>query len=284
MFPSRGINWTMFIVSIWTRSLPHKVAISLRRLWGGDEGWVVIGGIVVEVLKGDIIESIDGSAPEEWMSNGKLFLTVPHRRTRETQWQHIVPTLWNVHEATLRVRARDDKVREFKYSPSRLDAHDPRADRSKKGQEHTDSHRWWTETSPSIGHLRRRHMDRGSFTILPDGTGARCEGGWAEPSGRLFEGRIIGLINRYVGSAAEDFIMPWKDTGRGTLRGGTWGSTGQPVFIDYQGVHVGVGSVRAHMPDGTPFEGIGIAPDISIGRTRDALYAGRGPVREAALE
>lgn len=321
-----------------------QLGFQLERL---EEGWVVIGSVVDEVTKGDVVESIDGCSPDEWMSKAEPFLTVPHRRTRETQWQHILPTFWNAHTANLRVRSKDDHLREFTYTPLRLNADDPRLDRYKRSQAHTEGrwlrqgsvghiripsfdaphyaeealsyveqfssantiifdlrsnsggntpssltsaimnrpYRWWTETSPNIGHLRRRHMDSKQFTIFPDGTGARCEGGWTEPSGCLFEGRIIALVDRYVGSAAEDFVMPLKDTGRGTLIGEhTWGSTGQPVFFDYQGLHFGVGSVRAYLPDGTQFEGIGIVPDISIGRTRGDLYAGRDPALAAALE
>ncbi|MCQ6561331.1 S41 family peptidase [Paenibacillus mendelii] len=39
---------------------------------------------------------------------------------------------------------------------------------------------------------------------------------WSEPSkeGTHFHGKIMVLANRYVGSAAEDFIMPFKDNGR----------------------------------------------------------------------
>ena len=88
-----------------------------------------------------------------------------------------------------------------------------------------------------------------------------------------------------MGSAAEDFLMPFKDTGRGILVGETtWGSTGQPVYLNYQDLQVGIGAIRAYMPDGTPFEGVGIQPDIPISRSRDDLYLGRDPVLEKALQ
>jgi carboxyl-terminal processing protease len=312
-----------------------------------EEGWVVIRSLVNEVAKGDVIEFIDGYTPEEWMEKAKPYITVKQSKAREAQWQYIMPTIWNVHEAKLRVRTRNDKVRDIVYRPIRLDTEDPRLNGQHREQEHTEGHwikeglvgyiripsfskphyaeeaisyvrqfanaetiildirsngggstpsslinalmdrpyRWWTETSPNIGHLRKRHVGGRHFTIFPDGTGARWESDWIEPSGCLFTGRVIALTGRYTGSAAEDFIMPFKDTGRGTLVGeSTWGSTGQPMFFDYRDVHVGIGSVRAYMPDGTPFEGVGIAPDITVWRTRDDLYAGRDPVLEKALD
>ncbi|MDQ6417850.1 S41 family peptidase [Paenibacillus sp. LHD-117] len=326
-----------------------QVGFQLERM---DEGWIVIGSLIDEVDEGDVIELIDGFSPDEWMAQAKPFVTVRQPKTQETQWQYIMPTLWNVHEAILRVRKRDDKVREFKYKPFRLDADDPRskslkAKNYKKKQERTEGrwirdgevgyiripsfqeahyaedalsyvqqfssarviifdvrsngggntpssltkaimdrqYRWWTETSPNIGHLRRRHSDSSQFTLLPDGTGAHCVGDWIEPSYCQFAGKIIALADRYTGSAAEDFLMPIKDTGRGILIGETtWGSTGQPVFFDYKDVHVGIGSVRAFLPDGTKFEGVGIKPDISIYRDREDSYIGRDPVLEKALQ
>jgi len=145
--------------------------------------------------------------------------------------------------------------------------------------------RWWTETAPNIGHLRRRHPGNPHFRILPDGSGARCAGVWESPATDTYEGQIIALTGRYAGSAAEDFLMPFKDTRRAVLVGeSTWGSTGEPVFVRHGALQVSIGSVRACMPDGTPFEGIGITPDIGATSIREDLYTGRDTVLEAALE
>lgn len=38
------------------------------------------------------------------------------------------------------------------------------------------------------------------------------------------------------------------------------------------------------MPDGKPFEGIGITPDIEVIPTREDLASGRDPAMEKALE
>src|SRR5262249_13348940 len=75
-----------------------------------------------------------------------------------------------------------------------------------------------------------------------------------------FAGRVILLVDRYTGSAAEDFVMPFKTTGRGALVGETTqGSSGQPFRLDLgSGMSLMVGSVRYWFPDGARFEGVGI--------------------------
>ncbi len=146
-------------------------------------------------------------------------------------------------------------------------------------------YRWWTETAPKIGHLRRRHPENPHFSILTDGSGARCDGAWEPPAADAYRGQILALTGRYAGSAAEDFLMPFKDTKRAVLVGeSTWGSTGQPIFVRHGSLQVSIGSVRAFMPDGAPFEGVGITPDVGVASTREDLYAGRDAVLEAALD
>ncbi|WDM00812.1 hypothetical protein JI721_14110 [Alicyclobacillus cycloheptanicus] len=146
-------------------------------------------------------------------------------------------------------------------------------------------YRWWTETAVNIGHLWKRHQGHGEFSILQDGSGAVCRSDWTEPNGSIYSGRVILLTDRYCGSAAEDFIMPFKDTKRGILIGETtWGSTGQPVCFECDGISIGIGSVRASFPDAGTFEGVGITPDIAVMRSRDDLYDGRDVVLAKALE
>jgi carboxyl-terminal processing protease len=81
-----------------------------------------------------------------------------------------------------------------------------------------------------------------------------------------YAGRVILLVDRYTGSAAEDFVMPFKTTGRGILVGEiTQGSSGQPYRLDLgDGMSLMVGSVRCRFPDGAPFEGVGITPDVPV--------------------
>ncbi|MEL7434724.1 MAG: S41 family peptidase [Chloroflexota bacterium] len=45
----------------------------------------------------------------------------------------------------------------------------------------------------------------------------------------MYTGRILMLIGIEIGSAGEDFVIPFKSSGRATLIGeNTLGSTGQP--------------------------------------------------------
>lgn len=107
-----------------------------------------------------------------------------------------------------------------------------------------------------------------------------------QPRETLYRGRVVILISRYTGSAAEDFVMPFKNNGRGVLIGEvTSGSTGQPyhhVFGD--GIRIYVGTKRVYFPDGSAFEGVGIAPDVVVMPSLEDLRAGRDPVLDYALE
>jgi carboxyl-terminal processing protease len=87
-------------------------------------------------------------------------------------------------------------------------------------------------------------------------------------------------------SAAEDFAMPFKDNGRATLVGETTqGSTGQPYIYKFDEQKlVTVGAKRAYFPDGSPFEGKGIEPDIEIKTTIEDIKAGKDTVLDYVLE
>ena len=101
-----------------------------------------------------------------------------------------------------------------------------------------------------------------------------------------FRGRVILLVDRYTGSAAEDFVMPFKTTGRGILVGETTqGSSGQPYRLDLgNGMGLMVGSVRYRFPDGAPFEGIGITPDVPVEPRIADVRDGRDSVLQKAEE
>ena len=59
--------------------------------------------------------------------------------------------------------------------------------------------------------------------------------------------------------------MPFKDNGRALLVGETTGgSSGQPALCEIgEGMRCGIGAKRQYFPDGGPFEGLGIEPDIA---------------------
>jgi carboxyl-terminal processing protease len=106
------------------------------------------------------------------------------------------------------------------------------------------------------------------------------------PSADAYAGRLFLLVDRFCGSACEDFVMPFKDSGRALVIGEiTQGSSGNPYRADLgSGMSVAIGAVRYRFPDGTEFEGVGIAPDVAIARTRADLVNNRDAVLERAQE
>jgi carboxyl-terminal processing protease len=141
-------------------------------------------------------------------------------------------------------------------------------------------YRWWREATPqtlAVLKFRGEYAARPQFSWGPE---------IKQPDKPIFTGRIVLLIDGGCGSSCEDFVMPFKDNGRGTLVGGhTAGSTGQPYIREFDnGMILLVGSIRATMPDGTPFEGVGIAPDVPIRPTIEDLKAGRDVILAKALE
>jgi carboxyl-terminal processing protease len=101
-----------------------------------------------------------------------------------------------------------------------------------------------------------------------------------------YQGSLFLLIDRFCGSACEDFVMPFKATGRAVLIGETTqGSSGNPYRTDLgNGMSVSIGAVRYRFPDGSAFEGVGIAPDVSIERRIADIVAGRDVVMARAQE
>ena len=87
-------------------------------------------------------------------------------------------------------------------------------------------------------------------------------------------------------SAAEDFLVAWKNSGRGKIIGEpTGGSTGQPLIFSLPGGGgARVCTKQDTFPDGREWVGKGIEPDILVRPTLAGLWAGRDTVLERALE
>lgn len=104
------------------------------------------------------------------------------------------------------------------------------------------------------------------------------------PSADGYRGRLFLLVDRFCGSACEDFVMPFHETHRATIVGETTqGSSGNPYRADLGfGMTLAVGAVRYRMPDGSAFEGIGIVPSVPIERTVADIVSGRDAVLERA--
>ena len=104
--------------------------------------------------------------------------------------------------------------------------------------------------------------------------------------GPHYSGPVVVLSGPATFSAAEDFLVAWKNSGRGKLIGEpSGGSTGQPLFFDLPGGgSARVCTKRDTFPDGTEWVGRGIAPDILVHPTFADVRAGKDTVLEKALE
>ncbi|GAE29958.1 S41 family peptidase [Alkalihalobacillus hemicellulosilyticus] len=116
---------------------------------------------------------------------------------------------------------------------------------------------------------------------IPDNVDLAC---YYEPARHAYDGDVIFLVDGETASAAEDLIVPFKDNHRAMIIGETTaGSTGQPYHYETERYFLCVGAMRARMPNGDPFEGIGIEPDIKVQLTREDLYEQRDTCLATAI-
>ena len=110
--------------------------------------------------------------------------------------------------------------------------------------------------------------------------------GVIEPRGdRSFRGPVVVLIGPKTYSAAEDFLVPLKASGRATLVGEpTGGSTGQPLRIEVYGASLGICTKWDRFPDGTEFVGYGVSPHVAIEPTVEDILNHRDMVLEKGIE
>jgi C-terminal processing protease CtpA/Prc len=103
---------------------------------------------------------------------------------------------------------------------------------------------------------------------------------------KKYFGPLVILTSSNTFSAAEDFLIPFKYSGRATLVGEkTAGSTGQPLWIPLPGGGVfTVCAIKDFYPDGKEFVGIGIEPDIEVNATLQDVYDGKDRTLEKAIE
>ena len=112
------------------------------------------------------------------------------------------------------------------------------------------------------------------------------DSGEIKPRGeRVFTGPVVVLIGPHTYSAAEDFLVPLKMTGRATLIGTlTGGSTGQPLIVEVYGAYARICTKWDRMPDGTEFVGVGVHPDVRVEPTREAIASGHDLALERAVQ
>ncbi|MCB9918349.1 MAG: S41 family peptidase, partial [Planctomycetes bacterium] len=118
-----------------------------------------------------------------------------------------------------------------------------------------------------------------------DGFGKILERGIDGHGGdRHYSGRVAVLTSRNVMSSNEAFVLMMKQAKDCIVVGQpTFGSSGNPKpFTLPNDVVVVVPTWQAMLPDGTPFEGKGIEPDVLVECTGDDFQS-RDPIFEAAL-
>jgi len=96
---------------------------------------------------------------------------------------------------------------------------------------------------------------------------------------------VVLLIGPSTYSAAEDFVVAFRQANRGVIMGEpTAGSTGQPYFFRIPGGGLAyVCTLREYFYDETEFIGTGILPDILINRSLNDLHNTIDTVLEAAI-
>ena len=136
-------------------------------------------------------------------------------------------------------------------------------------------------SSELTDYLRGQLDQTGNF----EGAELRYPGERYEPLPTSYRGKVVILIDRYCASACEDFVEPFASTHRGLLVGeATEGSSGQPFYYEFgNGMSFRVSSRRYHLPDGRPFEGVGLTPDVEAHSTLGDLVAGRDVPLERAI-
>lgn len=100
-----------------------------------------------------------------------------------------------------------------------------------------------------------------------------------------YTGRVVVLTSPRTFSAAEDFLVAFDQSGRGTIIGEpSGGSTGNPLFFKLPGGGNGlVCSKHDAYADGREFVGVGVKPQITVSPTVADYRAGRDTVLERAL-
>jgi len=140
----------------------------------------------------------------------------------------------------------------------------------------------WTISSSLKGGLLLRDYD----VAYPERSEVTTFDAVTRPGEPVFGGRLLLLIDRGCTCACEDFVMPFKMAKRALLIGeataGTFSFTNFNAFEN--GMLLNVASIRHTFPDGSQFEGVGIAPDIEIHPQAQDLKQGHDVALNRALE
>ncbi len=139
-----------------------------------------------------------------------------------------------------------------------------------------------------IPHENLDHRTRGALETFAEFDNMQITAGGhiEQPDNPIYKGSLFILTDSRCASACEDFIMPLKASGRARVIGQpTYGSSGQPyVFPFNNGMVLFVGSKRMFFPDGSPFEGVGIVPDVVVELLIDDIRNGKDSILDKALD
>jgi carboxyl-terminal processing protease len=140
-------------------------------------------------------------------------------------------------------------------------------------------YRWWEESTPA--HIGAFQLQRDPNTHVE----LHWFDGVEQPSEPIYKGPLFILTDGGCFSACEDFVVSFKDNHRATILGEqTAGSSGQPYQHQFvTGMVFQLSTKREFMPDGAPFEGVGIAPDIQVPLHREDLVSGHDPALDKAI-
>ena len=140
----------------------------------------------------------------------------------------------------------------------------------------------WTESSAFHGGPLLRNYAAG----YPEHSTLTTSGTILQPRDTSYTGRLILLTDRVCSCACEDFVMPFKYSKRATLVGeSTAGTFSLTRHINFEnGMMLNIAAVHHSFPDGSQFEGVGIAPDIAVDVTPNDLRAHRDVVLQRAIE
>jgi carboxyl-terminal processing protease len=140
----------------------------------------------------------------------------------------------------------------------------------------------WTESSSQHGGpILRNYSD-----AYPEHATVTYSDAIVRPREAGYTGRLVLLTDRICSCGCEDFVMPFKYSKRATLVGeATAGTFSLTRHVDYEnGMILNISAIHHTFPDGSQFEGVGIAPDVPVDLTPDDWKAGRDPVLQKALE
>jgi hypothetical protein len=99
-----------------------------------------------------------------------------------------------------------------------------------------------------------------------------------------YQGKVFVLMGPANMSSCESFLLMMKHAGATLVGERSYGSSGNPQPHDLgNGVTVYLSSWKDMLPDGTPLEGKGVAPDVEV-KSTPADFASTDPILDVALK